>query len=203
MSIGVQTLIVAVILIASAISAIGIAHSLFRKNTQSMKRYGLCLVLAILAFNGAFWSFDYFYNRGLVGTNIDFGESIVEFGCCYDHHGDAIEVSIFEGALAEYAKIDPVELKTLPADALNVNEHQYIQRWVPVSSLDSSGLKVLELAQSAVEYAKVNHPGSMVKFTSILENANTHVSYIYNGKSRAYVWFINTETAQFIDITKY
>ena len=191
MSIGVQTLIVAVILIASAISAIGIAHSLFRKNTQCMKRYGLCLVLAILAFNGAFWSFDYFYNRGLVGTNIDFGESIVEFGCCYDHHGDAIEVSIFEGALAEYAKIDPVELKTLPADALNVNEHQYIQRWA------------LELAQSAVEYAKVNHPGSMVKFTSILENANTHVSYIYNGKSRAYVWFINTETAHFIDITKY
>jgi len=204
MSIGLQTGIGFILLLGILVGGISLIIAIFKRNLREIKLACGVLLLCCSFLYGMTEYLSYEYENNLLGLSLDKGVNVVSFSCCYDHHGDGIDVNIFEGNEPDYSSINSSKLGLLPSSTLNLNHYKYEQPWIPISIQNSINKEAIELATQAV--SRIDE-GQRVKaeklFNLLLAHQSSLYAYIYDGKSSIDFWLINTELAKFVEINYY
>ncbi len=204
MSVELQTYIMLIICIAFFAASITTVIQLFRRKFRNTKTPALIALFTFISFFAFQEYLDIEYQKNLYGTSFYAGKNTINFSCCYDHHGDGLDVDLFEGNPTDYKELNLIDLASLPSSILNNNNYKHEQKWTPVTSKTEISLRAISLARQAVQFIdKAQRDQAITMFDSLMLHDASLYAFIYNDRNSINFWVINPELGKLFAIHHY
>jgi hypothetical protein len=204
MSVELQTYIMLIICIAFFAATITTVIQLFRRKFHNTKTPALIALFAFISFFSFQEYLEISYQKNLYGISFDVGKNTINFSCCYDHHGDGLDVDLFEGNPTDYKELNLIGMASLPRSILNNNNYKYEQKWTSVTSKTEISSRTISLARQAVQFIdKPQRDQAITMFDSLMLHDASLYAFIYNDRNSIDFWLINPELGKFFAIHHY